>query len=446
MVLGEEKTRRILEQTLAVSAADQTEVVLIGTHSDVTRFANSIIHQNMAESNAELRVRVILGRRIGVASTNQLTPEGIRDVVESANRVARLSEENHEYVSLPGPEPIVAVKSRVERMVGCSPERRARLVGIVCRKASDNGLKAAGALTTAVNELAVANSLGVRAYHQASYADIVAVAMSDDSSGYAERASLDIADIDAEAVANEAIDRALRSRHPVDLEPGEYEVILEEYAVHDLIDHIASLGFNALAYQEGRTFTVDGLGKQLVARTIDMWDDGLDETGIPLPFDFEGVPKRRVELFDSGRAVGLVYDSFTAGREQRSSTGHALPAPNTRGPAAMNLYLATGLATKDEMIASTRRGVLVTRFHYTNPVDYKRAIITGMTRDGTFLVENGEIKYPLRNLRFTQSYVQALSNVEMIGNTTLLHREWMGGVRAPALKIARWSFQQATLY
>lgn len=445
-MIGETAIRRTLEQALAISSADQTEALIMATESNVTRFANSTIHQNTAEKNVELRVRVVFGRRIGVASTSRLTRDGIVGAVEAATELAKLSGESRDFVSLPEPEPVRTINCYVRRTANCPPRVRSRLVQVVCRRAKSSGLSAAGALSTVSRETAVANSLGVFAYHPASYAEIVAVAMSDDSSGYAERASTDISSIDVEAVAEEATSRALRSRRPTDLEPGEYEVVLEEYAVHDVVEHVASLGFNALAYQEGESFVVGRLGEPLTSGSICLWDDGLDEDGIPQPFDFEGVPKRRVDLLENGRAMGLVYDSFTAGREGKHSTGHALPAPNSRGPLPTNLFLGTGGATKEEMIADTKRGILVTRFHYTNPADRKKAVITGMTRDGTFLIENGEVTRPLRNLRFTQSYLEALSHVEMIGKTSRLHLAWMGAVSAPALKISRWSFQQATLY
>jgi predicted Zn-dependent protease len=206
-------------------------------------------------------------------------------------------------------------------------------------------------------------------------------------------------------------------------------------------------GFSAVALQEGRSFMAGKIGQPIVDPRVSIWDDGLSPDGVPLPFDFEGVPKQRVDLVQNGVARGVVYDSYTAGKEEgKASTGHALPAPNTFGPMPLNLFFGRGDATLDEMIRSTERGIYVTRFHYTRPVDPMRVVITGMTRDGTFLIENGEIAYPVKNLRFTQSYLEALNHLDSIGRDTRL-LTGMGGIacdRMPALKAHQFRFTGAT--
>ena len=192
---------------------------------------------------------------------------------------------------------------------------------------------------------------------------------------------------------------------------------------------------------------VGKIGQQIVDPRISIWDDGLDPAGIPLPFDFEGVPKQRVDLIEEGVARGVVYDSYRAGKEEgKASTGHALPAPNTMGPFPLNTFFGPGDATLEEMIASTERGIYVTRFHYTRPVEPTKVVITGMTRDGTFLIENGEIAYPVKNLRFTQSYLEALNHVEMIGREPrlLLGLGDIARDSVPALKLGKFTFTGAT--
>jgi predicted Zn-dependent protease len=185
------------------------------------------------------------------------------------------------------------------------------------------------------------------------------------------------------------------------------------------------------------------IGQQIVDPRISIWDDGLDPTGIPQPFDFEGVPKQRVEFITNGVATGVVYDSYSAGKEGKQSTGHALPAPNTFGPFPLNAFFAPGDATVEGMIKSTKRGLYITRFHYTRPVEPTKVVITGMTRDGTFLIENGEIAYPVKNLRFTQSYLEALNGVEAIGVKPKL-LEGFGTESVPALKLSAFTFTGAT--
>lgn len=446
-MLGKGKIRHITDRVLALSTADQTEVLFLGEDSGLTRFANSYIHQNVAECNAELRVRVVVGKKVGVASTNDLSDEALQRVVETALTVASFQQENPDFTSLPQPAPLSKVSGFVERTAAFTPEARAKAVGVICRLAREKSLTASGAFTTATYELAVANSLGVFAYYPTTLADLNTVIMSDDSSGYADATSLDVAEIDPEAVATEAVGKAIRSRDPQEIEPGEYAVVLEEYAVADLLLHLSILGFGALAVQEKRSFMCDRFGERIVDERISIWDDGLDPKGLPMPFDFEGVPKQRVDLIERGVAKAVVYDTYTAGREEgKTSTGHALPAPNTFGPIPFNMFMQPGVATKEEMLASTERGIWVTRFHYTNPVHPLKTIITGMTRDGTFLIEDGELARPIKNLRFTQSILEALSRVEMVGETTKLERAFLGAISVPALRIEGFNFTGTTQF
>jgi predicted Zn-dependent protease len=210
---------------------------------------------------------------------------------------------------------------------------------------------------------------------------------------------------------------------------------------------MAYTGFSAVAFQEGRSFLCGKLGEQIVDPRISIWDDGLSLEGLPQPFDFEGVPKQRVDLIQEGIARGVVYDSYRAGKEQgQASTGHALPPTFTMGPLPLNAFFGPGDATIEEMIASTERGIYVTRFHYTRPVEPSKVVITGMTRDGTFMVENGEIAYPIKNLRFTQGYLEALNHVEMVGKESRLLAGWSALFRStvPALKLGRFNFTGAT--
>jgi PmbA protein len=445
-MLGKENIHEITAKVLGLSQADQTEVLVLSDDSQLTRFANSYIHQNVAERDVHVRVRAVVGKRIGVASTNNLSVESLEKVVETALEVAKLQLENPDFVSLPEPAPISEVRAFSEATANFTPEARARAVGGICRRAVENNLVASGAFSTGVQEIAVANSLGVLAYFPTTLADLKTVIMSDDSSGYGASVAWDVERIDAEAVGAEAVDKALRSRNPREIAPGRYTVILEEYATEDILEMLSYVGLGALSVQEGRSFMCDRFGEQIVGSAISLWDDGLDSRGLPLPFDFEGVPKSRVSLIENGIAVNVVYDSYTAGKEGKASTGHGLPAPNTFGPIPFNMFMAPGQATLEEMIASTEWGVLVTRFWYTRPVHPKLAIITGMTRDGTFLIEKGEVAHPVKNLRFTQSYLDALSSVEMVGRTTKLIRSdfELNGNHVPALKLGEFEFTGAT--
>jgi predicted Zn-dependent protease len=449
-VLGPDRAQAIAEQVMGFSQADQTEVLIQGQDSALTRFANSVIHQNVAETNVVVQVRVVYGQQVGVASTNRLPEkqgdEALRGVVATASQIARLLPPNPEFPGLPAPQPVPSVTAFAAATAQADPIRRAEAVGTICRLATESGLMASGAFSTDAYELAVANSRGVWAYHPATLANLSTVIMSDDSSGWAQRSALDVNDVDAEAAGREAVNKALHSKHPVAIEPGEYTVILEEYAVATMIGNLSYMGFSAQAVQEGRSFMGGHFGEQLAGSQVSIWDDGRDPTGLPVPFDFEGVPKRRVDFFDHGVARAVVYDSYTASKEPgQTSTGHALPAGFTWGPLPLNLFLAPGTATKEEMLRGTDRGLWVTRFHYTNPVHPLMTILTGMTRDGTFLIEHGEIARPVKNLRFTQSVLAALNSVEAIGReTVLLGEDFFGASRVPALKVGRFRFSGAT--
>jgi predicted Zn-dependent protease len=278
-------------------------------------------------------------------------------------------------------------------------------------------------------------------------AHILTVAMGEDSSGYGSAAAMDVRALDPEAVGREAVDKALRSRNPTAIEPGAYTVILEAEAVADMLTTLGFLGLGALAVQEGHSFMNGRFGDRIAGENITIWDDGHDWRGVPMPFDCEGVPKQRVMLIENGVARGVVYDSFTAGREPgKTSTGHSLPAPNTSGPLPLNLFMAPGGATVEQMLASTQRGIWVTRFHYTNTVHPVQTVLTGMTRDGTFLIENGQLARPLKNLRFTQSILEAFGRAEMLGSELkLIVDDWDGfGVCVPAAKIRDFRFTGTT--
>jgi predicted Zn-dependent protease len=292
----------------------------------------------------------------------------------------------------------------------------------------------------------VVNSLGVEAYQR--YSDLFFHLIAEDqkSSGYASFVSRDPDQLHIDSLAKEAIEKASKGE-PIQIEPGEYEVILEPYAVSELLSFLGYLGFHALAVQEGRSFFCKEFGKKMVDERVTIYDDGFDPNGLQIPFDFEGIPKQKVVFFANGIAKEVTYDSFTAGREGKGSTGHALIAPNTEGPIPINLLMQEGNSSLEEMIRSVRRGIYVTRFHYINVVEPMEAVLTGMTRDGTFLIEEGEIKGPIKNLRFTESVLKALSRVSAISKDrrvcsegTVYSRRFVTGVVAPAIKVDGFNF------
>ena len=423
------------------------EALYMGRDAALTRFAGSRIHQNVSEHDATLRVRAVDGDRSGVASTNRLDAEGIAEVVARAADICRRAAPNPQPTPLPAGEAggVASDVGYAGATADTDPERRAEGARAVIASADAGGLDASGAFSTEAVTMAVANSNGLHSRHTFTQAKLLTVMTGEErASGYAQATAPDVAEIDAAAVGAEAADKAQRSLGATDLEPGEYDVILEEYAVQTILEYLSLGGFSALAVEEGRSFME--LGRQVMGPNVSIWDDGNDRTGLPSAMDFEGVAKRRVELVTDGVATGLVHDSATARRAGVPSTGHGLPAPNTFGPLAWNLFMAPGSSSKDAMLGSIDRGIWVTRFHYVNIVHPRRAVLTGMTKDGTFLIEGGRIVRPVRNLRFTEAIPEAFTRIEAITSATrLLAAEYSGiNARVPALRIGRFSFTGTT--
>jgi PmbA protein len=437
----------LLDRALSMASQGEAEVMLQVREAALTRFANSAIHQNVAERDASVRIRVREEGRTGVASTNRLDDEGLRDAIDRAGEICRLASPNPELPPLAGPEAggVDSDLGWVRATAEAEPERRADGARAVIAAADSAGVEASGAFSTESFTLTIANSLGLRSRHAVTQAKLLTVMTgADGASGYAQAIGSDVGQIDAAAVGAEAADKATRSAGATDLEPGEYEVILEEYAVATVLEYLSLAGFSALAVAEGRSFM--DLGQQVMGTNVSIWDDGLDPSGLPSATDYEGVAKQRVDLVTDGVATAVVHDSATAHRAGTTSTGHGLPPPNTYGPIAWNLFMAPGSSAKSAMLASMKRGIWVTRFHYVNIVHPRKAILTGMTKDGTFLVEDGRIARPIRNLRFTQSIPDAFSAITAIAaDTRLVGAEYSGiNARVPALRIGRFTFTGAT--
>jgi predicted Zn-dependent protease len=440
--------REIANIVMKASPAEQTEVLGMEHDESLTRFANNSVHQNVTEVNAYITVRSVIGTKIGIAVSNDIRPDSLRNLAKRACDVAKLQPENPEFKGLPAPQTITSVAAFDRSSADCSPERRAAVAGVICKKAAGAGFSAAGSVTTSAFSIGVANSKGVLAEHASTVVDASTVIMGNNSSGWAQCSGWRMDAIDPESLADEALTKVRIGADPVDFEPGDYTVILDPYATSDLMEMLAYDGMGALAFQEERSWMNGRLGERIMADSVTIVDDGLDIAGIPMPFDFEGVPKTLAEIVKSGVAVSPVYDTFTAGREQgKQSTGHATPpSPQGRfGPMPMNLFLRPGTASLDTMIQSTSRGLYITRFWYTRTVHPRDAVITGMTRDGTFVVRDGEIAHPIKSLRFTQSYVEALKHTEAIGATPRLLRSGFGGATSvPPIKLGKFRFTSST--
>ena len=451
-----DEARGLLNEVLATSAAERTLAVLEAHDESLTRFANNEIHQNVTSRGHTLTVQAVVGRRSGTASTDRLDASALRQVADRALALARLSPEDE---GLPGPapssDPVRAAAAEpgggaafVLATAACTPEARAAAVGPLRAAAAGRGLNAAGALTTGSSAMAVANTLGLFAYHPDSYSRFTCTVRSPDSSGWVDRHRRDWRALEVGTLGEIALGKAERSRDPGEVPPGHYTVVLEPAAVADLVGFLAWLGLGAQSEQEGRSFLSGRMGERITGAGVTLMDDAFDPRSFGRPFDHEGTPRRRMTLIEGGIARAVVHDRRTALAARTESTGHASPPPAVEGPIPYDLVLTPGDRSLDELIASTERGILVTRLWYNRVVDARRTLITGMTRDGTFLIESGRLARGLKNLRFNESVLDVLERAEAMGREaepTVF--DYVGTcVVAPALKVRDFHFTGITRF
>jgi predicted Zn-dependent protease len=445
MLMTPREASELARATVAMTSADEAEVLVGADTNALTRFANNRINQNVAEDNVTVSVRAVLGKRVGVASTNRLDDASLQAACDAAVRAAGVAPEDPAFPGLPAPAPIASAERAIAATRDFDAEARAAAVGAIVAESASRGLTVAGKVRSAEHTVAVANSRGVDASASITGAQATVLSMgAETGSGWASFLDADASRMVPSALGAEAADLALRSANPSALDPGDYRVVLAPEAVADLMDFLAYVGFSAKAYEQGRSFMSGHLGERIVSERVTIVDDALADFAMGLTFDYEGQPKQRVEMIERGVAKMPVTDSYWADKTAMANTGHALPAPNSFGPMALNIAMDPGEATMDELIGSVTRGVYVTRFHYVNVEDPISVLLTGMTRDGTFLIENGKLTRPLRNLRFTQSAVEALAGCE--GATSA--REFVGTEEGasyvPGLLLSKFSITGQT--
>ncbi|MEV7229815.1 MULTISPECIES: TldD/PmbA family protein [Polymorphospora] len=430
---------------------DEVEVTLGREQVALTRFADSRIHQNVHRLDHHVRVRVVVdggeaGARVGSATSGLLTPEGVRRAVDRAYQIARTVPGNPDFAGLPaGGTTYDSVRRDDPDTARCPPARRADLVAALLRSLPA-GTDGAGALETTGNELAIVNSRGVRAYDAGTRAALSILATAGDSTGYAEGVAVGLAGLDPVTLGSRAGEKARLGAGLRELAPGSYPVVLEPCATAVLLHRLAH-AFAGRAVREGSSPLADRLGAPICAPAVTLSDDPLSSALPAAPFDAEGIPRRRTILVDRGVAVGLTYDSAAARMGGTESTGHALAPPNPLSGLPTHLFMAAGSETTESLVGRIDRGIYVTRFHYTNVVHPVRTTVTGTTRDGTFLIENGRIVGGIRNLRFTQSVLEALSGVEAVGREGQVATErFYGDAYAPPLCLSSFAFTSASTH
>jgi len=442
-----ERLLEVAEAAITAEGADDAEALVVRGAGGLTRFAASRIHQSTWREDVSVRLRLVVdGNRAGTATVHDTKPATVAAAARRAAEVARTMPPDPGYPGMPGPAAYPTAARFDEATAATEPATRAGLVAGVVRRLPA-GVTAAGACETRELEIAVANLRGLRALDATTAASFSILADAGSGTGWAEGAEPRLADLDVAALGERAARKAVDARDPRELAPGAYPVVLEPAAVATMVQFLGWLGFGAKAYDEGRSFLVGRLGQRVCSPLVTIVDDALAPDTIGVGFDFEGVPKRRVTLIDEGVAASLVYDFRAARQHDVEPTGHGLPAPSAEGAYPMHLAMLPGGTPQAELVAGMQRGLLVTRFHYTNLVNLMETTITGMTRDGTFWVEDGRVRGAVRNLRFTQSILEALSAVRAVGaETELASEDGYGAASAPALAIDRFNFSSATTF
>lgn len=432
----------LLKSGLQSSTADQTELVLIGEDFSLTRFSESQIRDNMFRSESTVFVRAISEKRIGITSTTDLTADKIEKAVRDACEIATLVPPDEDFSSLPEPQQGESATTFYPKTAEYSPLQRADDVSRIVTVGKENSLQSAGAYETTAETLAVVNSLGVEQYYRGTLAELsLTYSGARDNSGWALGYARDISEVDVAALALRAAGKAADSIDPIGLESGQYTVILEPPAVGQLLLFLAFMGFGAKTLLQHRSFMAGKIGEQITGPNITIVEDPLNPQIAGIPFDYEGVPRKKVTLVENGIARGVVYDSYLAQQAGVESTGHALPPSNRYGPYPKHMTMAPGNHTLEEMVQSVQRGIYITHFWYINFLNPMATMVTGTTRDGTFLIENGRITKPIRNMRIKQSILEAFSNAEMISRKRELYPQYSVVMLVPAMKINNFTLE-----
>jgi len=450
----------IFEKIKRYSSADEVEALFYGGRSALTRFANNTIHQNVAEEHYAVSVRTVFGGRTARSTTNKFDDDSLRRVVQTSEALAKVQEPDRDLLPMAesaGASTAATPSRYFQQTADIAPEQRAAAVKTIVEVAERRRLTAAGIFSTSESIEGIFNSRGLNDWHSQTSSEISVTMLAADSSGWQKANSPDVSNLDPSMLAETAARKALDSAYPKKIVPGKYTVILEPAAVLDLVGFMF-FDFGGLAILDQRSFLNNRLGTKIFGDNINIWDD----VGHPLqsgaPFDGEGVQRQRVQLVEKGVVRRLVYARATAEKMKQSehkekvgpiaATGHGFPLPNEMGEAPMNIVFATPSdpRTVEQMITSTERGILVTRLWYIREVDPYEKILTGMTRDGTFFVEDGKVRHGVLNFRFNESLLHLLSNVEQMGTPVRASGEESFDMVAPAMKVREFNFTEVTKF
>jgi len=465
-MLTQDKAGGIFERIKKFSTAEEVEVLFSGGKFALTRFANNTIHQNVAEEHYTVSLRTAFDGRTARATTNKFDDESLRRVVTASESLAKVQHRDPDLLPMPDAGEAAAGAAKKARQIpsryfagtaAITPELRAdgveRIVGI----ARKHDLTTAGIFSNSESVEGIFNSRNLSDWHTQTSADISVTMLAADSSGWQKANSPDVANLNPSNLAEIAAKKALDSAHPRQIPAGKYTVILEHAAVLDVVGFMF-WDFGGMAILDQRSFLTDRIGTKLFGENINIWDDVAHPLQSGAPFDGEGMRRQTLPLVENGAVKRVVYARSTAERIKRSeyrdkvgpieATGHGFPLPNEMGEMPLNIVFAPpqNPQTVEQMVASTERGVLVTRLWYIREVEPYEKILTGMTRDGTFLIEDGRIEGGIRNFRFNESLVHMLSNVEAMSTPVRSSGEESFDMVGPAMKVGEFNFTEVTKF
>jgi PmbA protein len=467
-MLTQDQASTIFDRIKKLSSADEVEVLFYGGRFALTRFANNTIHQNVAEENHTISVRTVFNGRTARAATNKFDDDSLRRVVESSEALANVQHPDADLLPVPSPSEggsranegggATSLPSRhFDETAAITPQLRAESVRKIVEVAQRHKLTTAGIFSSSESVDGIFNSRGLSRWYRQTLAEVSITMLDGDSSGWQKANAADVKNLDPLRMAEIAAQKTVDSAHPAELPAGKYTVILEPSAVLDIVGFMF-WDFSGMAILDQRSFLNDRIGSKLFGGNITIWDDVTHPLQTGSPFDGEGMQRQRLALVENGIVKRMVYARATAERMKRSdhknkvgpieATGHGLPVPNETGEMPINIVFDAPQKpqTLSEMIASTERGILVTRLWYIREVDPYEKIVTGMTRDGTFLVENGRVMKGLRNFRFNQSLIQMLSSVEAMSVPVRASGEEAFDMVVPAMKIGEFNFTEVTKF
>jgi PmbA protein len=444
----ERELRRIADTVLRLAKArgvPETEVHVEEVIDALTRFANNTIHQNVAEHGVTVSIRTAVDGRTARGTTNRVDEDALRSAIENCLSLAESQPRDSHLLSMPGKQKYRKVNRFMPATAVLSAEDRARAVKRTCDLAGKNDQVAAGIFASGQTQTLLANSRGLLASYRQTLAEFSVTMQQGSAASWAKANSADVRGVDPVALAKRASEKVRLAQNPIELAPEHYTVILEPAAVLDLIGSLF-YDFAATAVEDKRSCFSGRVGKLLLGKNISITDDVYHPEQTGGPYDGEGMPRERVTLVDRGVIKNLVYSRRSAKKARRKSTGHGFTLPNDYGEAPMNVVVAGGKSSVSEMVASTKRGLLVTRLWYIREVDPYEKIMTGMTRDGLYLVENGKITKAVRNFRFNQSVLEMLRNVELLGPAHRTSGEESFEMVVPAMRVNQFHMSEVTKF